>query len=319
MQASTVSYSDCIIRQGKWWGNDTLSPPITPGVDFVGKICSVGDEVTDSYGFSPGDTVASLVRSGGNARYVVVDASKLIDVPSEVDPPSAACMLETYLAAFQSLHLGESEETRYEKSSMLGKIVLINGGIAMVGQAMIELAFLAGAHVVYVTAREKHHDFLRSLGAIPLSMKFEEWLPTVKGRMDLIVDAYCTNHYTEMAGALNPNGKMVCIRTKSSMLENDPGLLWQAEAFLTKMGMSPLTQTFAYDVYESWEENIDLCKDDMVHLFNLLRKGLVEPPIADCIPLSKVPQAQKIFESKRIQGYFVCEPWLKKKQKAGFC
>ena len=319
MQASTVSYSDCIIRQGKWWGSDKLTLPLTPGVDFVGKISSVGDEAVDMYGFRPGDTVASLVRCGGNARYTVIDASQLIDVPEDVAPTSAACMLETYLAAFQSLHLDEPEETRYEKTSMLGKTVLIIGGISMMGQAMIELAFLAGASTIYVTAREKHHDFLRSLGAVPLSMNVEEWLPSVKGRMDLIVDAYCTDHYSETADALDPNGKMVCIRTKTSMLENDPGIVWQTEAFLTKMGMRSTSQTFTYDVYESWEENIDLCKDDMVHLFHLLRKGLVEPPIADCIPLTKVPQAQKIFETKRIQGFFVVEPWLKKKQKAGFC
>lgn len=314
-----MSYSDCIIRQGKWWGSDKMTPPITPGVDFVGKICSVGDEAASMYGYRSGDSVASLVRCGGNARYAVIDAAKLVDVPSEVEPTQAACMLETYLAAFQSLHLGEDDDTRYEKTSMLGKSVLIIGGIAMVGQAMIELAFLAGASTIYVTAREKHHDFLRSLGTIPLSMDVEEWLPSVEGRMDLVVDAYCTNHFSETVDALNSSGKMVCIRTKSSMLENDPGLLWEAEAFLTKMGMSSLSQTFAYDVYESWDENIDLCKDDMMHLFGLLKKGLVEPPIADCLPLTKVPQAHKLFETKRIQGFFVCEPWLKKKQKAGFC
>ena len=264
--------------------------------------------------------VASLCRTGGNSRFAMVDAKELVEVPEGVNATSAACMVETYLAAFQCLHLAESEDNRYKKTSLFGKTVLIIGGIAMVGQAMIDLAFLTGASTVYVTARKKHHEFIRSLGAIPLSMKVEDWMPVVKCRIDVIVDAYCTEHHSTISSALHPGGKMVCIRTKASMLEEDPGILWHAEALLSQFGISPLSQTYTYDVYESWEENLDLCKDDLAHLFEMLRKGIIEPPISDCIPLAKVPQAQGIYQTKRVQGYFVCEPWLvqKKRTPAGF-
>ena len=38
LQASTISVSDCRIRQGLWWGMDEAPLSNTPGVDMVGKI-----------------------------------------------------------------------------------------------------------------------------------------------------------------------------------------------------------------------------------------------------------------------------------------
>ena len=52
-------------------------------------------------------------------------------------------------------------------------------------------------------------------------------------------------------------------------------------------------------------------QNDLRYLFDMLHEGHVKPPIADCIPLAKVAETQKLLEAKRVQGFFVCKPWLK--------
>jgi D-arabinose 1-dehydrogenase-like Zn-dependent alcohol dehydrogenase len=52
-------------------------------------------------------------------------------------------------------------------------------------------------------------------------------------------------------------------------------------------------------------------QNDLGYLFHMLHKGKVKPPIADCISLAKVAEMQKMFEARRVQGFFVCKPWLR--------
>ena len=297
VEASTVSYTDCVIRKGVWWGAKEMSMPATPGVDFVGKVCLMGSGVGEKHNLKTDDCVAALICSGGNSRYLKVNANQLVKVPKELAPNTAACIVETYLAAFQSLHLGQLESTRYAKNSLLGKNILVVGGMAMVGQAMIELAFLAGALSVYVSCRPKHNDFVRSLGAIPLPLNIDDWLPIIEGSLDLVVDVNCSDQSNLTSRALNSGGRLVRIQPKSRTIEH--------ESLLS-----------TYDVYESWDHNTNLSKQDLAHLFQMVKMGVIYPPIAELIPLNKVPHVHRLYESKRVQGYFVCEPWLRTKLKA---
>jgi len=312
VQASTVSFSDCLIRQGMWWGTGSVSLPATPGVDVVGRVCNITEHAAQKYGIEPDDYVAALIRCGGNSRYVKASGASLVKVPASVDPTAAACMVETYLSAFQSLHVGEMSNSRYSSDCFAGKNILIVGGISMVGQAMIELAKLAGASNIYATARPKHHMFLRSIGAIPLPIGIVEWLPLFTGKMDIVVDVYCIDHYDDTANSLIQDGKLVCIRSKPLVEEQD--LVWHVGARIDGAagffgGKNKMICT--YDIFESWEGNLSLCKNDLRYLFDMLHEGHVKPPIADCIPLTKVAETQKLLEAKRVQGFFVCKPWLK--------
>lgn len=317
VEASTVSYSDCVIRKGMWWGASEINMPVTPGVDFVGKVCSIGNDDEERYNLKTGDSVAALVRCGGNSRYITVDAKQLVKVPNDLSPPSAACIIETYLAAFQSLHLGEFEQTRYTKNSLLDKNILIVGGITMVGQAMIELAFLAGASNVYVSGKPNHHDFFSSLGATPLPLDVDDWLPLIEGCMDLVVDIYCTDELSGTSRALNAGGRLVRIQPKPKPTEqvlNSSLMAFLAAASACAIDSRKIFQESRisfYDVYESWDDNINLSKQDLAHLFEKVKSGVIDPPIVERIPLSKVPEVHVMLEAKRIQGFYICEPWLR--------
>jgi len=151
-QASTVTLNDCILRRGLDF--DVVNPstlPMTPGHDVVGRIVALGSNVTD---FSEGDRVAALIRTGGNARYASVPQSSLVRVPHTLDSAEAACMVTVYSAAYQSLKMVSSKGPMF---SLLGKKVLVIGGMDSVGQAIVQMCNKARAEV-YATAPKRRHN-----------------------------------------------------------------------------------------------------------------------------------------------------------------
>merc|ERR1740130_112266 len=157
VEASTVSETDCIIRQGLWWGDSKPSLPNTPGVDVVGKVYSVKQTTANAYGLQPKQTVVSLVKWGGNSRFVTIHPNQLVKVADGLDPAQVACLPEAYLSAFQVLHKNQAGSLRYRENSLKGKSILILGCMTNnMGRAMIDLALNAGVATIYATAKKKH-------------------------------------------------------------------------------------------------------------------------------------------------------------------
>lgn len=92
--------------------------PNSPGVDVVGRLYRIDNESSKRHGLSKGDRVMSLTNFGGNARYLAVAPEHLVKVPESIDPAEAACLAETYLTAFQVLHLGQGSSSRYKNTSL---------------------------------------------------------------------------------------------------------------------------------------------------------------------------------------------------------
>jgi hypothetical protein len=43
----------------------------------------------------------------------------------------------------------------------------------------------------------------------------------------------------------------------------------------------------------------------------LLQAGVISPRVLDRVSLKKVAKIQAVLDEKRIQGFIVCEPWIK--------
>ena len=209
VHASTVSSTDCSIRRGEW-PNVPLNPYIIPGVTLVGTVQSSQKDKnkrrsSSNFSYSspvqPGDRVLSLGTSGGNSRYVCLPKSQLVKVPSQLEPDKVACLVETYLTAFQVLHSGQKGGARYRNNSLTGKSILILGGYTATGKALIELALVAGAEHCYALASQqstmrgdkssnhqrREFETLAKWGAIPLSSDPQDWLTLIGRQIDVIV------------------------------------------------------------------------------------------------------------------------------------
>lgn len=320
-----MSESDCIIRQGGWWGSKEAPKGNTPGVDVVGKVFQIREKTRTMFGLKARHSVLSLVKWGGNSRYMVVPAEKLVKIPEGIDPAEAACLPETYLTAFQVLHFGQGGALRYKDSSLRGKSVLIVGSMANnMGKAIIELALNAGVANIYATAKKKHWKTLISFGIMPLSQEPAEWISRIEGTIDLVLAAnggmreeVTPIHYR----ALHPkDGKLILCGHRAAGNDVPVGDWDKRQANLICARNKALTRimnrSYAYDVYEQWDRQLNLCKRDLEHLLRLHLSGAIKPKVLDRLPLSKVGRAQELIETKRLAGFLVCEPWMKSKKRA---
>lgn len=161
VRASSVNPVDWKITAGYL---DAALPtyfPVIPGWDVAGVVVEPGPSVTE---FQAGDEVIGYVRTdtvglGTFAERVAAPVRALARKPRNVSWAEAATIPLVGLTAYQSLKaVGVTE----------GETVLVHNGAGGVGTYAIQIATAWGARVL-ATASEKNHDFLRTLGAEPLT------------------------------------------------------------------------------------------------------------------------------------------------------
>lgn len=155
IEAAGVNPLDAKRRSGK-----RPMPPITEprrvGLDGAGVVDSIGEGVTE---FAVGDRVAIGDTVGTYATHLAVPVAHLSLLQDAVTAAEGAALSIPVGTAYQclrSLNVGK------------GDTLLIHAGSGAVGQAAIQFAIAAGAHVV-ATASPGRHDQLRELGAIPVA------------------------------------------------------------------------------------------------------------------------------------------------------
>jgi NADPH:quinone reductase-like Zn-dependent oxidoreductase len=313
IEASSVSATDCAVRRGSFWGEGSskaLSLPIVPGVTFAGRIIQ-GDKLRRS-GLNIGDRVISLVRVGANSRHLCISRDRLVKVPAEIsDPASACCLPELYLAAFQALHLNQSNSLRYRKSALSGKSVLVLGGDTAHGLAAIELAVASGATIVYGAGKENQFGKIKEVGGFPVDRDPREWFAMAEGKLDLIIgsnndDQGRSELKHEHIRMLNESGQLVILTVPD--LE-DKGIIdldkLDGKLHATKRKM------LHHSVFDAWETDLRQGRRDLAHLLKLLENGSIKPKVLERIPLTKVAKAQDMMENRNLRGFIVCEPWIK--------
>lgn len=136
-----------------------VSHPVISGCDGAGIIEAVGKNV---FNFKPGDAVYFSQpgfnrRQGTYAEYVQVDASLLAIKPASLTFEQAAAAPLVLITAWEAL---------YDRARLTsGQTVLIHAGAGGVGHMAIQLAKLAGAHVITTVSSPEKAAFVERLGA----------------------------------------------------------------------------------------------------------------------------------------------------------
>ncbi|MGE6494829.1 NADP-dependent oxidoreductase [Cupriavidus metallidurans] len=152
--AAAVNPIDWKIVSGAMKAFIPLPLPFTPGVDAAGTVLAVGRNVST---LAPGDEVMGFIGIvGAYASRIVVDPARLARKPARLSFTNAAATPAATLTAWQALH--EHGELRK------GQSVLIHAAAGGVGSAAVQLAKLAGAHVIG-TASAGNREYVQSLGA----------------------------------------------------------------------------------------------------------------------------------------------------------
>ncbi|MFA1819940.1 NADP-dependent oxidoreductase [Virgibacillus oceani] len=157
IKSAGIQPFDCAVRSSGWTPPGlTVSLPQILGNEFAGTIDQVGNGVTD---FSVGDEVLGWELMACYADYVVVNVDQIVRKPLEMPWEEAGVITasgQTAHTALQELAVGK------------GDAVLIHAAAGGVGTFAVQLAKAWGATVIG-TASECNHDYLRSIGAIPVT------------------------------------------------------------------------------------------------------------------------------------------------------
>ncbi|HUD35589.1 MAG TPA: NADP-dependent oxidoreductase [Streptosporangiaceae bacterium] len=142
------------------FGADPARLPMRLGFEVSGVVTEVGPDATGTAGgVSVGDEVIGYRVDGGYASELIAPVASLTPKPAALDWAQAAGLMLTGATAWHCLAA---------TGVTGGDTVLIHGGSGGVGTVAVQLAVGRGATVI-ATASPARHEFLRELGAIPVT------------------------------------------------------------------------------------------------------------------------------------------------------
>jgi NADPH-dependent curcumin reductase CurA len=128
-----------------------LTPPFDLGVEAVGEVVAVGDDVRD---FQIGDAVVTTIRGGGYREYQVINANLAFKVRAAI--PEILTLMPTGVSALVAL-----EKAGEMKSQ---EVVLVTAAAGGTGHIAVQLAKLAGNHVIGTCGSDAKGELLKELG-----------------------------------------------------------------------------------------------------------------------------------------------------------
>lgn len=148
-----------------------------PGWDLAG---TVEQAAAGGSGPREGARVVGLVASGAWAEKAVVPVEALAELPDEVSFEQAACLPVAGLTALYGLDKARGS---------LERNVLVTGASGGAGHFGVQLARVAGAHVVALARRPEHEDMLKNAGAHEVVISEDGSGADQAGPYDFVLDA----------------------------------------------------------------------------------------------------------------------------------
>ncbi|SFT79828.1 NADPH:quinone reductase [Actinopolyspora lacussalsi subsp. righensis] len=273
-RAAGVNPVDWKIRRGYLRGLFPHHTPLISGWDLAGVVRAVGPAVTE---YEPGDEVVGYVREdhvqhGTYAELVAAPVRTLAHKPGAADFTQAAGLPLAGLTALQML---QAVETGTDDS------VLVHAAAGGVGHLAVQIAFALGASRVIGTASERNHDFLRELGAEPVT-----YGPGLQGRVaELVGGDGKVDTAIDMAGgtALRETPEILRDSSRHASVEDPETVLQQGGHYVF---VRPDTE-------------------DLTWLSKLIDRGQLRVEVQRTFPLRDAAQAHELLEQGHVRGKLV--------------
>ncbi len=305
MEATGISFAEQQMRRGRYYDQPPF--PFVPGYDLVGTVLAAGP------GVEPGLTgarVAALVKVGGWASHVLVDAADVVLVPAGVGAAEAETLVVNGITAWQMLH----RKARVRA----GQTVLVHGANGGVGSVLVQLARAAGAQVIG-TASARHHDALREKGVEPVDYRTDDIPARVRalapGGVDAVFDHVGGPGIVDSWRLLAPGGTLVSYGSASTRDDQGSGQLPVLKLLGRVWLWNALPNRRHACFFNVWAGRA-LSRDrfrarlraDLTQVFTALQRGEVTAQIAAQLPLARVADALRLAESGTVAGKVVLNP-----------
>lgn len=312
ISACGVCTLDVVTRQGLY--RRAVELPLIPGHEIAGTVEAVGVQVQH---FRPGDRVATTQRfhicgscrlcrsghetlcaqrrflgqqgmTGGYAEYVAVEEDNVALVPAQITDAQAAiaaCAIGTTLNAVRDVG-----------RVRLGEHVMVTGAGGGLGVHAVQMARLAGAHVIAQTSNGDKAELLRTLGAhdVLVTTRNEDFSPralalTQGEGVDVLIDHVGTPMFTAMRRSLAISGRWVLVgQVTGDFVPFNP-----AQLFLRNQSMLSVHSTSRAQLEDT---------------LRLLADGRIRAIIAGEEPLHAIAQVHRRMESGSVAGRIVMRP-----------
>jgi NADPH:quinone reductase-like Zn-dependent oxidoreductase len=305
MEATGVSFAEQQMRRGRYY--DQPAFPFVPGYDLVGTVLTTGEGVEPGLA---GTRVAALVKVGGWASHVLVEAADAVPVPDGVGAAEAETVVVNGITAWQMLH----RKARIRA----GQTILVHGANGGVGSVLVQLAHAAGVKVIG-TASARHHDALRERGVIPVDYRTEDVAARVRelapGGVDAVFDHVGGRSAVDSWHLLAPGGTLVAYGSASTR-DDEGSKQWPVLKLLGRVWLwNALPNRRRAYFFNVWAGRA-LAKDrfrarlraDLTQVFGALQRGDVTAQIAAQLPLTRVGEALRLAESGTVAGKVVLNP-----------
>ncbi len=298
--ASSLQYTDVLIRRHLYPQTSRLRPPFVLGYDVVGVIDQVGDGVR---GLEIGERVADMTVVGSNAAYRTLRAKDVVRVPPALDAAEAATLVLSWMTAYQLLHRAARARS--------GQRALVQGAAGAVGQALLVLGRQAGVEL-WGTARAEHADLVRELGGTPIDYQREDFTRVLPGGFDVVFDGIGEDGYRRSFAALRRGGLLLAIGY-SAGVQAKQGMraILSSIARMYLWGLLPGGKHARfYSINLMRVRHPAWFREDLERLFGLLAAGLIRPRVAERISFEDVAEAHRRLEAGGLAGKLVLCPEL---------
>lgn len=276
LEYTSVNPVDIKIREGYLKDRIPNQFPIIPGWDAAGSITAIGREVNQ---MQVGDQVYAYCRKptiqwGTYAEYVSIEAAHVALKPKKLSFAQAAVIPLVGLTAWQALF-----DTGKLKS---GERILIHAGAGGVGSMAIQFAKNIGAKVI-TTCRQKHQDYVRTLGADEvIDYSQEDFVEKIKNKhpqgIDLVFDTVGGETFQKSIQVLKAGGRLISLIEKMSDQEAHEKAIQAAYLFVSPSG------------------------HELKCIAELIDSDKVQPPKIEEFSLSEAAQAQDKLQNSSHEG-----------------
>ena len=191
---------------------DNPSRQITPGYDLAGTV------ITSPAGspFNPGDDIFARTlpsRPGNSREYTIARTDELALKPRRLGWEEAATVPLSAITAWQVLFEHGGVKGLNDPDSQ-GKRILITAAAGGVGVWLVQLARVAGLHVVAQIGSKDNEGFVRDLGAVETvnykETSLKEWAEN-GGKADIVLHSLGGKTLEECWYCVNDGGLLISI------------------------------------------------------------------------------------------------------------
>lgn len=277
--ASAVSGADINMRRGTY--PMRLVPPFTPGYSIVGVVDANGNQV---HRFKPGQSVAALTITGGQAEFVNVPEPFLHPAPA-LDPVQVVPFVLDGMTAFQMLH-------RKVKLAR-GNSIFVHGASGAVGCLLTRLAVMDGVSV-FGTASPAKHAAVRALGASVFDYGDAGFVDEIlqRGGVDAVFDPLGFESFDRSYRMLKKGGTLVGYGFNQSTFAGTKRPIWFSFARLLSRNLVPDGR---HTTFYSINRKSSSFAPDQAALFGLLEASQIKPDIRAVFPMDQIKEAHKFW------------------------